>query len=82
MGFDANDSMGGDDDNYVDVDPSILGNQPQSVEDVVAQALPGSSGFQGVGLGCIIFHVSAVTIKVKFDSIHPSNVNLMANYLY
>lgn len=48
LGFDASDSMGGgDDENYVDVDPSMLGGQPQSVEDVVAQAMPGSSGFQG-----------------------------------
>ncbi|KAF2363522.1 Zinc finger C2H2-type [Trinorchestia longiramus] len=50
LGFDASDNMGGTDDdgNYVDVDPSMLGGgQPQSVEDVVAQAMPGSSGFQG-----------------------------------
>ncbi|XP_047740447.1 longitudinals lacking protein, isoforms H/M/V isoform X10 [Hyalella azteca] len=50
LGFDGSDTMGGadDDGNYVDVDPSMLGQgQPQSVEDVVAQAMPGSSGFQG-----------------------------------
>lgn len=52
LGFDASDSMVGDDDNYVDVDPSMLGGQPQSVEDVVAQAMPGSSGFQGVSWHC------------------------------
>ena len=49
LGFDATDSMGGDEDNFVDVDPSMLGGQPQNMDDV-AQAIPGSSGFQGVSL--------------------------------
>lgn len=55
LGFDASDSMGGHDDNYVDVDPSMLSDQPQSVEDVVAQAIPGASGFQEVIFRKLIF---------------------------
>uniref|UniRef100_A0A2P2I3W4 Longitudinals lacking protein, isoforms H/M/V-like n=1 Tax=Hirondellea gigas TaxID=1518452 RepID=A0A2P2I3W4_9CRUS len=63
LGFDAPDCMdgdrdnyvggddgnyGGDDDNYGDMDAGAFeGQDPQSVEDVVAQAMPGSSGFQG-----------------------------------
>ena len=47
LGYDASDSMGADDDNYVDVDPSMLGDG-HGVEDVVGHAMPGSSGFQGV----------------------------------
>jgi len=39
LGFE--DSMAGDDDNYVDVDPSMLGNVDDS------QNMAGSSGFQG-----------------------------------
>ena len=40
LGFE--DSMAGDDDNYVDVDPSMLGNVDDS------QNMAGSSGFQAV----------------------------------
>lgn len=29
-------------------DPQMMGSQPQSMEDLVAQAIPGSSGLQGV----------------------------------
>ena len=57
LGFDASDSMGGDEENYADVDPSMLG--PQSMEDVVAQALPGSSGFQGVSTYIVTFFMLA-----------------------
>lgn len=31
-------------------DPQIMGSQPQSMEELVAQAIPGSSGLQGVSL--------------------------------
>ena len=62
LGFDATDSMGGDEDNFVDVDPSMLGGQPQNMDDV-AQAIPGSSGFQGVSFFChIIMFISFYTI--------------------
>ena len=61
LGFDASDSMGADDDNYVDVDPSMLGDA-HGVEDV-GQAMPGSSGFQGVsfGHGALLSVLSCVT---------------------
>lgn len=29
-------------------DPQMIGSQPQSMEELVAQAIPGSSGLQGV----------------------------------
>lgn len=29
-------------------DPQMMGSQPQSMEELVAQAIPGSSGLQGV----------------------------------
>lgn len=38
-------------------EPQVLTSQPQTMEELVAQAMPGTSGLQGVSmLSCVFVH--------------------------
>lgn len=55
-------------------DPQMLAaSQPQSVEDLVAQAIPGSSGLQGVIIcNCLEFTENGKISSYHLSSYHPS----------
>ena len=65
LGFDSNDAMGGggDDGSYDDMLGSG-GEQPQSMADVVAQAMPGSSGYQEVCNTVLFMYVNTVILCI------------------